>query len=97
MADPVSATTALATAGVSDTTPLVVPHLPLLKRVQYGLIVFLWSNLLNKPMLFFSAAKKYLIPPPKKKSDPDLVKTYPVRKHLEIRSVPPFPSNAPPP
>jgi hypothetical protein len=87
MENTAAATSALATAGVSEIARLVAP-LPLLKRVQYSLIIFLYSNLLNKPTLFFTAARKYLLPPPKKDADPDLVKTYPVRKSLETRSVP---------
>jgi len=73
------------TAGGSETTRLVVAPLPLSQRIKYAILAFIWSKLLLKPMLYFSEAKKLFVAPGE--NEPDLVKTYPVRKSLTIRSV----------
>ncbi|KAK4118872.1 alpha/beta-hydrolase [Parathielavia appendiculata] len=82
MADAISATAAMDTAG-SETARLVAPTWPLSKRIKYSLVAFLYNTLLLKPMLFSMSLKKYLGSPSEK--EPDLVKRYPIRKSLTIR------------
>ena len=62
---------------------IIAPHLPLTKRIKYSILAFLWYRILLKGMLYYGEAKKYFVSPGEK--EPDLVKTYPVRKSLTIR------------
>ncbi|KAK4097663.1 alpha/beta-hydrolase [Parathielavia hyrcaniae] len=82
MADAISATAAMDTAG-SETAGLVTPSWPLSKRIKYSIVAFLYNTLLLKPMLLSMSLKKYFSSPSEK--DPDLVKRYPIRKSLTIR------------
>ncbi|KAJ7192394.1 Alpha/Beta hydrolase protein [Mycena pura] len=60
----------------------IVQQRPLLNRLKYGAIAFALQNLLVGPVLFFRDVKDYLKPPAIR---PDIIKTYPCRKHLPVR------------
>ncbi|AEO67264.1 uncharacterized protein THITE_2144678 [Thermothielavioides terrestris NRRL 8126] len=66
-----------------------MPSLPLTERLRFAVVAFLWAKLLLKSMHMYSEAKKYFVSPGEK--EPDLVKTYPVRKSLAVRIF--FPPN----
>jgi hypothetical protein len=83
MTDAVSATTAMESASIGETTRLVVPSLPLLQRLRHAIAAFLWSKWMLKPMSMYDDFKKYFSPRAEK--DPDLVKSYPVRRGLIVR------------
>ncbi|KAK3290473.1 Alpha/Beta hydrolase protein [Chaetomium fimeti] len=83
MADISGRTAAMEVPGLRESTNLITPPLPFMKRMKYSIIAFLWYRVLLKGMLYYGEAKKYFVPPGEK--EPDLVKTYPVRKSLTIR------------
>jgi hypothetical protein len=59
----------------------VVQQRPLLSRLKYRVMVFALQNLLNGAR-FFRDVKEYFMPPAIR---PDIIKTYPCRKHLPVR------------
>ncbi|KAH6631362.1 Alpha/Beta hydrolase protein [Chaetomium tenue] len=84
MPDKIATTPAMDAQGLSEPHQRVIaPHLPLTKRIKYAILAFLWYRVLLKGMLYYSEAKKYFVSPGV--NEPDLVKTYPVRKSLTIR------------
>ncbi|KAH6857032.1 Alpha/Beta hydrolase protein [Chaetomium sp. MPI-CAGE-AT-0009] len=77
MPDTTIATTAAmeGVPGLGESTNRIAPPLPLIKRIKYAIIAFLWYRVLLKGMLYYSEAKKYFVPPGE--TEPNLVKTYP--------------------
>ncbi|KAK3933711.1 hypothetical protein QBC46DRAFT_359509 [Diplogelasinospora grovesii] len=66
----------------ADSQTTTVPRQPLSRRLQYGAIAFAIQKLLVGPITFLSGVKQYFSPPAIR---PDVVKTYPTRKHLPVR------------
>lgn len=97
MLDIIATKTTMDAPVLGDSTQRVLaPRLPLMKRIKYSILAFLWYRVLLKGMLYYSEAKKYFVSPGER--EPDLVKAYPVRKSLAIRSVrPPLPFHLPTP
>ncbi|KAK3306393.1 Alpha/Beta hydrolase protein [Chaetomium strumarium] len=79
----VAADGATVAPGSSETGRLVAPPVSLPERLKYSLIAFVLQKLLTNSRLWIKATKKYFVPPDP--NEPDLVKTYPVRKSLPIR------------
>ncbi|KAK4142567.1 Alpha/Beta hydrolase protein [Dichotomopilus funicola] len=70
-----------------------MPLLPLSKRIQYAVLWFLWTRLLNLSQ-YYNNLKALFVPPAIKPAD--LVKRYPARPSLSVRIFYP-PSYTPPP
>jgi hypothetical protein len=65
----------------SSLASAIVQQRPLLIRLKYRVIAFTLQNLLIVTS-FYRYVKDYFIPPA---SRPDIIKTYPCRKHLPVR------------
>lgn len=87
MADKISpattTTTAVDTAGGNDKTRLIAPRYTLTERLKYAFLAWAWEALLLTPMFLISEGKNYF--KPRAEKEPDLIKTYPVRKKLPVR------------
>lgn len=70
------------TTGSRPYTRLVAQRLPLAQRLKCALIAWAWTRLL-KPLFVLRRIRRSLSPCEEK--DPDLIKTYPVRKSLPVR------------
>lgn len=81
------AVAAAAPSGDLDPNDIVreeMPLLPLSKRIQYTILWFLWTRLLNLSQ-YYNNIKTLFVPPAIKPAD--LVKRYPVRPSLSVRCV----------
>jgi hypothetical protein len=61
----------------------VAPKVPLFESLKYSLIAFVIQKLITNSTLLYKEVKKLFTPPGP--HEPDLVKTYPMRKSLPIR------------
>ncbi|KAL2120158.1 hypothetical protein VTJ04DRAFT_4184 [Mycothermus thermophilus] len=79
----------VASSSKSLLTEVIKRH-PLGKRIQYGIAAFILTRLIQKPLIFFSALGRFIRA--RRESDPDVIKSYPVRKHLSVRIFLPTPN-----
>lgn len=72
------------TAGAAAAASALSPRLPLLTRLAYAAIAFALQNFLVAPSILFIKIRHQLKPP---RIRPDIVKNYPCRPRLPVRSV----------